>query len=98
MADEEIRRWLAGTLEERVQLVDDLVKGSWMRPNVAPAVASAIVRTDARESGDLRLDQTPFHGEIAGAGFEYHDRSPRTRLAGAVEVQAPAAHVDETTW
>jgi len=68
-----------------------------MRTELAPAVARAIVRTDARERGDAWLDETPFDGKIAGARFEDDERLARPALSSAMQMKPPASDVDQAS-
>src|SRR5262249_56539719 len=70
MADEYERWFHAGLVEQRVQLIDDLPKRTRVGAEFAPAVACAVVRANARELGDTRLDEPPFHRKVTQAGFD----------------------------
>src|SRR4030095_11761152 len=78
----------AALVQQRVKLIDNLTQGARMRPEVAPSVARAVIRTDAREFGDVRLDQAPLHREITDARFEYHGRLRSAGFACAIEMQS----------
>jgi hypothetical protein len=83
MSNEHEWRLLTRLLKQRVQFPDLLAHRAGTRAEVAPASAGAVVRADARERRDERLNQAPIDGKIAGPSFE-DDRAPRgIRLAGA---------------
>jgi hypothetical protein len=65
-----------------------------MGAEVAPSVACAVIRTDPREAGDARLDEAPFHREIAVTCFEDDGRLCSAGFARAIKVQAPPADVN----
>src|SRR5436305_2013303 len=95
MSNEQEWRLLTRLLEQGAQLPNLLAYSAGTRAEVAPARAGAVVRTDAREWRDQRLNQAPIDRKVAGSSFE-NDRGPRgIRLAEAVEMQPPPAEVDQ---
>lgn len=77
-----------------VQLLGHNFAAGGARARSAIAKAGAIVRTDTRKSGDLRLHFAPRNVTIAQAGIENHRRS---FLPHAINVHLVAVDVDELT-
>jgi hypothetical protein len=84
MGDEDVGRLFARGGEERVKFPGDFVAGAREGAGGAPAIAGAIVRADAREFGDVRLDEIPAGGGNAEARIQdYGGRAG----AGAIEIE-----------
>src|SRR5262245_50132785 len=71
------------------------MKGSWVRPHVAPPIARPVVCAHAREARDARLDEAPLDGEVSDSGLEDDGRRRRARAAETVEVESPSADLHE---
>src|SRR5215813_6710494 len=73
------------------------MKSARVGPDVTPAVACAIVRTDARVFAHARLNETPLDRKVAGARFENYGGPSRTRCTATVQVESPPADIHQLT-
>ncbi len=85
--DQEQWGMYAGRRERLVKIVDDIRPRRWPAIRIAEAIAGAIVRTNARELGDVTLHQAPSETEITSAGIENHGDFSGAR---ATQVDFPA--------
>src|SRR5580693_1864101 len=59
MSNQDVRPFLVRGFKQRVQFLHDLRACAWKSGSAAPAVARAVIRTDAREFRDFRLHGIP---------------------------------------
>ena len=91
----DVRTRNVGVLQQRVQLLRELLGIAWQRTSLAVAHARAIVGADPRGLGRFRLHPTaPRRRPIAQSGVDHHGRTTR---ADAVDVKPIAAHIDQLT-
>ena len=76
--------------QQAVQFACDLPRGPRRGPSIAVTHAGAVVRADARESGNFRLDEAPVRSRAAQTGVE--DDSG-CAFSGAPEMQSVPALV-----
>src|ERR1051326_8355387 len=95
MSNEDEWRLLTRLLKQGVRLPNLLQHSTGTRAEVAPACAGAVVRADACEWRNERLNQAPIDRKVAGSSFENDCGSSGIGLAGAVEVEPPTPEVDE---
>ena len=81
MSNEHEWSFLTRLFKQGVEFPNLLAQSAGTWAEVAPARASAVIRTHARESRNKRLNQAPVDRKITGAGFE-NDCRPREDLFG----------------
>ena len=92
----EHERWLYTCIfEQCMQLVNNLVHRARVRTELAPPVACAVVRADACELGDARLDEAPLDRKITDPRFEHDCRLRSAGFACAIDVKSPPAHIHQ---
>src|SRR6185436_4217161 len=82
-------------LEQCMQFVNDLPYRPRVWTEIAPSVPRTVVRAHTRKCRDARLYETPLHREVADAGFQNHSGLRRLGFARAIEMQPPAAYIDQ---
>jgi hypothetical protein len=93
--DQYVRPQHASLFEQSVQLPYDQMTGARPRPEIAPTASGTIIGTDAGKTRDLRLHKTPIDREIACACLKDYGRLLGAGLSGAIEMETPAAEVDQ---
>ena len=94
MAGQHIGSWNVSALQQRVQVGRDLRGVLGGVSGLAPPATCAVVDADPGVTGDGRRDPPHVRGHLARAGLQ-HDGG--TARAGAVQVQAVSADVDQLT-
>src|SRR5262252_9652961 len=92
MAHKNKRPFHASVGEKRVQLIGDPIRVARLRSELAPALASAIVRAHAGKLTDFRLDPAP-HGRTCWQGGL--ENNGRAATAGAMDVEPVTTNIDE---
>ena len=91
---QDVRRPLAGAIEQGVQLLDDALAGARRRAGIAEAVSRSVIGAYPRPLRHHRLDEHPAGARHPQARIKDHRGAALPR---AVKVQPMAAHIDELT-
>src|SRR5579872_1634169 len=92
MSDKNVRWVDSGSLEQRVKVGHDGRGITLPRSGIAESHSGAIVRADTRRARDYGLNETPDRRRAAEPRVQ---NDCRRRGAGAVEIEPPAADVDQ---